>query len=210
MKRLVIVGGAPIGDYQRIRSKIKEDDFFIYCDCGLKHQAQLQRKPDLIIGDFDSYKKPDTDIETIVLPVEKDDTDTFYAVKEGIKRGFKDILLLGVTGGRLDHTLGNLSALLYMYRNNVNGYIADDYSFMQAIGDKKVYLSGDIQYFSLLNIYGDVDGLSIKNAKYQLNNKSVTGGTSLCVSNELIEGKTAEIVVKNGNMLLVQIEVKGI
>lgn len=39
-------------------------------------------------------------------------TDTVYAMKEAIKRGFDTFLLIGVVGGRLDHTLGNVSMLL--------------------------------------------------------------------------------------------------
>lgn len=49
---------------------------------------KLGIKPDLIIGDFDSSDVPDTDIKTIILPVRKDDTDTFFAVKYAIKQGF--------------------------------------------------------------------------------------------------------------------------
>ena len=86
MKRCVIVGGAEIRTYERVRSYFRPDDFFIYCDCGLRHQAGLEREPDLIIGDFDSHEKPETDRETIVLPVKKDDTDTVYAAKEALRR----------------------------------------------------------------------------------------------------------------------------
>ena len=66
------------------------------------------------MGDFDSYENPDLETETIVLPCEKDDTDTAFAVKEALKRGFQDFLLVGVIGERLDHTLGNVSLLLML------------------------------------------------------------------------------------------------
>lgn len=39
------------------------------------------------MGDFDSHNNPNLDVETIVLPCEKDDTDTVFAVKEALKRG---------------------------------------------------------------------------------------------------------------------------
>lgn len=68
MARCVIVGGAGIGCYQRIRDSLREDDWFVYCDGGLNHQRELGRKPDLIVGDFDSHERPVTDTETIVLP----------------------------------------------------------------------------------------------------------------------------------------------
>ena len=114
MARCVIVGGAGIGCYQRIRDSLREDDWFVYCDGGLNHQRELGRKPDLIVGDFDSHERPVTDTETIVLPREKDDTDTVYAVKEAIRRGFRDFLLIGAVGERFDHTFGNVSLLLYL------------------------------------------------------------------------------------------------
>ena len=82
MRRCVIVGGADIGNYDCIRSSLLEDDFIVFCDSGLKHLEALQVKPGLIVGDFDSHDNPHLDVETIVLPCEKDDTDTVFAVKE--------------------------------------------------------------------------------------------------------------------------------
>ena len=114
MKRCVIVGGADIGRYDRIRACLQADDFYICCDSGLKHREGLGIAPDLIVGDFDSYENPHLEAETIVLPCEKDDTDTVFAVKEALERGFQDFLLIGVIGGRLDHTLGNVSLLLML------------------------------------------------------------------------------------------------
>ena len=44
MKRCVIVGGAPIGRYDRILPLLREDDYVIYCDSGLKHVEELGRQ----------------------------------------------------------------------------------------------------------------------------------------------------------------------
>ena len=91
MSRCVIAGGAEIRDYERMRSYLRADDYIIYCDSGLRHMAGLGRHPSLIIGDFDSADRPDIDVETIVLPVAKDDTDTMHAVKVGIEKGFTSV-----------------------------------------------------------------------------------------------------------------------
>ena len=99
MRRCVIIGGAGIGRYDRIRNCLRQDDWFVFCDGGLRHLDALGVKPDLIVGDFDSSARPETDTETIVLPREKDDTDSVYAVKEAVRRGYTDFLLVGVTGG---------------------------------------------------------------------------------------------------------------
>ena len=98
MKRCVIVGGADINNYEYIKSCLRNDDFIVFCDSGLKHLESLQVNPGLIVGDFDFHDNPHLGVETIVLPCEKDDTDTVFAVKEAIKRGFDDFLLIGVVG----------------------------------------------------------------------------------------------------------------
>ncbi len=137
-QRCVIIGAAEIQNYEKIKKHFRNGDYYIYCDAGLKHQEKLGVWPDLIIGDFDSYAKAEMEQkyqcvgvasmpadantaacgdapELIVLPCEKDDTDTVFAVKEALRRGFADFLLVGVIGQRLDHTLANVSILYMLY-----------------------------------------------------------------------------------------------
>ena len=139
LKRCVIVGQAEIKDYKRVKSYLKDDDFFVYCDGGLKHMENLSAKPDLIIGDFDSYENPKMDVETIVLPCVKDDTDSAYALKCCIERGFKEFLFVGCIGQRLDHTLGNLFLLIMLKEKGLSGVMLDDYSEMTFVDDKGAY-----------------------------------------------------------------------
>ena len=56
-KRCVIIGGANITDYEKIRPYLSGEDFYIYCDSGLKHRKGLKAEPDLIVGDFDSWQE---------------------------------------------------------------------------------------------------------------------------------------------------------
>lgn len=204
MKRCVIVGGADINNYEYIKSGLHNDDYIIFCDSGLKHLESLQVKPGLIVGDFDSHDNPDLDVETIVLPCEKDDTDTVFAVKEAIKRGYNEFLLIGVIGARLDHTLGNVSILLYLDSLGKKGTIIDDYSEMEIVSSEPVYIDDSFAYFSLLNIYGIAKGITIENAKYPLNNAEITCEYQYGVSNEVTPGMTAKVTVKEGKLLLIK------
>lgn len=165
MRRCVIVGGADINNYDYIRKQLCEDDFIVYCDSGLKHLEALRISPSLIVGDFDSHENPHLDVETIVLPCEKDDTDTVFAVKEAIKRGFGDFLLIGVIGARLDHSLGNVSILLYLDSQGIKGKIIDDYSEMELVSSEPAYIDDSYSFFSLLNVSGTARGITIENAK---------------------------------------------
>ena len=205
VERCVIVGGADIKNYGFIREKLYADDYVVFCDSGLKHLEQLQAKPSLIVGDFDSHENPHLDVETIVLPCEKDDTDTVFAVKEAIKRGFEDFLLIGVVGARLDHTLGNVSILLYLDSLGKKCCIIDDYSEMEIVSDEPVSICYQYSFFSLLNITGCAKGITITGAKYPLVDAEISCEYQYGVSNEVLPGETATVSVKHGKLLLIRI-----
>lgn len=204
MKRCVIVGGADINNYDYIRSRLCVDDYIVFCDSGLKHLEDLQVKPSLIVGDFDSHDNPHLDVETIVLPREKDNTDTVFAVKEALKRGFENFILIGVVGARLDHTLGNVSILLYLDSIGKKGIIIDDYSEMEIVSKEPAYIEDSYAFFSLLNVSGTAKGITIENAKYLLNNAEITCEYQYGVSNEVLTGKTAKISILEGKLLLIK------
>ena len=209
MSRAVIVGGAEIRRCGSVRAYLREDDFFIYCDSGLRHMAALGRDADLIVGDFDSHENPHAAVETIVLPHEKDDTDTYFAAKEALRRGFRDFLLLGAAGARLDHTLGNLGLLMMLDEAGAKALLVDDYSEMEIVSRSPALVSDRFPYFSLLNISGTAKGVCVRGAKYPLENVELPCDTSLGVSNEPLPGRTAEIRVGEGRLLLVRVRQAG-
>ncbi len=201
--RCVIVGGAEIKNYELIKKYFSPEDFFIYCDCGLKHEKNFGIKPDLIIGDFDSHDMPQDLSNVIILPVIKDDTDTIFAVKEAMKRGFDDFILVGVTGGRQDHNLGNIYALLMLAEKNKNALIVDDYSEIKLIkANEKIKIKRGWKFFSLINISGTAKGISIKGAKYNLENAEITPDFQYGISNEVL-GDYAEVFLSEGSLLLI-------
>ena len=207
--RAVIVGGAKIKDYEFVSSYFKENDYFIYCDSGLIHEdrfmSMYDTSADLIIGDFDSYENPNRSVETIVLPHEKDDTDSVFAIKEAIKRGFDEVLMVGVIGDRLDHGLVNVYALIMLKENNVTGVIVDDYSEMTLLGKNTPgFVDDKWSYFSLITIAGPAKGVTIKNAKYELDNAEITPSHQYATSNEPIKGMVAEIDVKESYLVLIK------
>jgi thiamine pyrophosphokinase len=205
MKRCVIVGGADINNYYRVAEFLDDDDYFVYCDSGLRHLESLGYEPDLIVGDWDSHEKPDIDAEIITLPHIKDDTDTFYAVKECVKRGFEEFILIGMIGGRFDHSLGNSSMLLYLDGLCKKAMIIDDWSVMTVVSRETAFVEDKYPYFSLLSVDGEASGISIRNALYELSYARIGADYQLGISNEVIPGKTAEISIASGRMLLIKI-----
>ena len=217
MKKCVIIGGAQIRDYDRACSFIDEEDYVIYCDSGLRHMEAFGIRPSLVIGDFDSHENPHMDVETITLPVAKDDTDTMYAVKTGISRGFRDFVLLGVIGGRLDHTLVNLYALYYLDSHGCKVIAADDYSEIEVISSRpadpgeipqsipgKAFVDDSFKFFSLVNMTGTARGITIRGAKFCVEDAEITSEYQYATSNEVLPGCRAEITVREGRLLLIR------
>ena len=210
MKRCVIVGGAGVKEYEKVRGALREDDVFVFCDCGLKHMEALGVKPDLIVGDFDSHENPHMEAETIVLPRAKDDTDTVFAAKEMMKRGFEEFLLVGVIGDRLDHTLANVSILLMLDTACKRAKAIDDFSEMEIISAAegrpgRASIEDRYPYFSLLNITGEDGGITIRGAKFPLENGQIDCDYQYAVSNEVLPGKTAEVTIEKGRLLLIRV-----
>lgn len=212
-RRVVIIGAAAIGNYERVASYLQTDaDFCIYCDGGLHHQRELEAccgrslQPHLVVGDFDSHPAPkEPDYPVITLPREKDDTDTWFAVKEALRRGFTRFLLLGVAGQRLDHTMANLSILLHLHNRGASALLVDDFSEMEVVGKKPVQVTADFAYFSLLNIGGEAKGITIRNAQYPLDGAEISCTYQYAVSNQVLPGTVAEITVEQGNLLLLRV-----
>ncbi len=210
MKQCVIVGGASIRRYEELLPYPEKDAFYIYCDSGLRHAERLGHAPDLIVGDFDSGENPHSGTETIVLPVEKDDTDTMFAVKEGIRRGFDDFLMFGVTGDRLDHTLVNVGALLLLDRSGIRGRIVDDYSEMEIVSPDgpssgTALIDDSCRYFSLLCVAGMARDITVEDAKYTMTGGFVMPEYQYCTGNEVLPGKTARVSVRDGVLLLIRV-----
>ena len=144
-------------------------------------------------------------METIILPCEKDDTDTVFAAKEAVKRGFDSFLLIGAAGARLDHTLGNVSILLKLHALGREALLVDDYSEMEIVSKNPVYIDDSYPFFSLLNITGRARGITVKNAKYPLQGAEIDCTYQYGISNEVLPGDRAVVSVEEGELLLIKV-----
>ena len=203
MKRCIIYAA---GTFYGLREPPREGDLQIAADAGLHLCERLGVRPDVVLGDFDSMDVRQAPANCIRVPVEKDDTDTMLALREGLRRGCDTFYLYGATGGaRLDHTLGNVSILLYLDSLGKKAEIVDDYSEMQIVSKDEVSIEDKYPFFSLLNITGCARGITIRDAKYPLDGAEITCEYQYGVSNEVLPGKTAKISVRDGKLLLIKI-----
>ena len=204
MRRCVIFGGGELKDIRFTQSLLREDDYIVCADRGYAYCAAMGRKPDLILGDFDSYNgKLPPGCEVLRYPIEKDDTDTMLAVKEAIRREFADILMLGMLGGRLDHTLANLQTLLYLRRHGARGYLYDNDFVWTAVENETITVEQTVEW-GLLSVFclgAPASGIDEKGVQYPLSHASLSAEFPLGVSNHIIEPK-ARITVRKGALIV--------
>ena len=204
MSRCVILSAGPVEDSERLRPLLKTDDWIIAADGGGRLAAALGVKPAVLVADFDSSAPPDTggDTEIVRLPTEKDWTDTQAAAMLALDRGYRDFLLLGCTGGRLDHTLANIAVLLYLLRRGADALMADERNFLRLYGPGRSRVERRAGYkLSLFPYGGEVEGITVKNVRYPLEKARLTPDNSLGVSNEFLENP-AEISFDKGVLMV--------
>jgi thiamine pyrophosphokinase len=87
----------------------------------------------------------------------------------------------------------------------VHAAAVDDYSEMEIVSRHTAYVSDKYAYFSLLNISGTAQGITVQNAKYPLTDAEITCEYPYGISNEPLPGKVAQVTVKTGRLLLVKV-----
>lgn len=202
-----ILGGFTQEFSLEILNRITEEDFVICADKGVILAKQYNINPDLIIGDFDSYKGDlPFKCNVIRLPEEKDDTDLHYATKKAIKMGFKNVVLSGVTGGRLDMTLATIGTLNFLDTKGVNAKVLDHsqqiYITHSLLTVKKPKFDSHLSVFPI----GDrAEGVSIKGAKYSASNLTLTQVFPIGVSNSFLQN-SVQISVEKGSVIILLVK----
>ncbi len=183
--------------------KLQEDDFIICADGGLDLALSENIKPNLYVGDKDSTYKS-YDCEQIVLPAQKDDTDTMAALKIALKRGFHECVIVGGIGGRLDQTLANIQVLAYALKNDMHAQLRDANNrvfLLKSASESITYKKGF--YLSVLAYSPVCRGVSVSEVEYPLENTVITANYPLGVSNR-ITGNRAVVSVSDGTLLIIQ------
>lgn len=199
-----ILGAMEIGDL-RIRPGVV--NLVIAADAGMRHLAALGLDAGLIVGDFDSLGEiPKEEDRLVVHPVEKDDTDTILAVREGLARGFHEFVIAGGIGGRLDHTLANLQTLAFLAKSSGavknHGYLIGNGKVITLLSDESVTFHAEHRGILSLFCVGDSAEVTIEGLKYPLDRYPMTSDFPIGVSNEFI-GKESKITVRNGRVWMI-------
>jgi len=208
---VIVSGGAIEVGFTLTTLRSKETTCVIGVDKGLFFLYRHRIKPDYIVGDFDSispeilshYRK--SKVPIYQHKAEKDCTDTELAIRFCVDHGKKDIRILGATGSRLDHVLGNIQCLQIAVEKGVDAQILDPNNRIRLL-NKSWKLKREEAFGSFFSVFPLGEGnipITIKGAKYPLSNHILKANNSLCVSNEFA-AEEIEIMLLWGTVVFVE------
>ena len=209
----------------------RENIRLIAADRGLEFFLDYLILPDVVIGDFDSLSEDGKNflemqnedipyggmlewklqkgegkvVEVVRLRPEKDDSDTQSAMNYAIQNGAKEIVILGVTGNRVDHLMANFGLLILAQKQDTEVALADLYNYMKLIPSGTILKKAEQfgKYMSFFPLGGDVTGLTLEGFKYPLDKYHLTTADSgLTVSNEISE-EYAKVTYESGTLLMI-------
>lgn len=149
-------------------------DLIVCCDGAAEKLAAHGQEPGIIIGDLDSVspelKRKYKSI--LVTDGDQETNDLTKAVKWCVSQGIKEVVILGATGVREDHTLGNIS-LLADYNNDIKAIMLTDTGSFRVFNHTVTIESSPGQQVSLFSLD---PGLAVTSSglRYPLQNLKLT------------------------------------
>ena len=198
-------------------------DQVIAADRGLLFCERHGFIPRYIVGDFDSAggedpgitgrlaeyeKRPD--VTVCRYPSHKDQTDTQIAAALAAELGWRSFFVLGGTGTRLDHVLGNLQVMEQMARRGIEMVLVDPHNRIRMLaGESRLRIlrekapGGGRGVFSLVPWGGPAEGVTLTGMEYPLQNALLRTDDALGISNEIRE-EEATVSVRKGSLLVIE------
>jgi thiamine pyrophosphokinase len=209
----VIAANGVLIEPMRVSSLIQPDDLVIAADGGAAHLVASGVWPQVVVGDMDSLtgdlaaELAEGGAKFIEYPEDKAQTDLELALRFALSQNPDEVLLVGLTGGRLDQTLSNLLVLTKPEWEAARLIIGNgqDTAYLMRDQDEIVLNSSQGDIVSLIPLSGVVSGVKTEGLQWSLENASLEFGTTLGISNKMISQR-ARVSMMAGTMLLVHRE----
>jgi thiamine pyrophosphokinase len=207
-KRVVIFSGGLL--QPTLLNMLDHNDFIIGADRGALFLIEHGVTPHLSVGDFDSvdeeeFAKIKIHSNNVIScdAVNKDLTDTELALEIAIEHQPSEIVMLGVTGTRLDHTLSNIHLLMLGMQAGIPTSICDNNNYITLSDSSSNVQQRGYTYVSLLPLTPEVTGITLSGFQYPLKDATLRIGQSLGVSNRLTSSE-GTVHIKSGLLLIIQ------
>lgn len=131
---------------------LKQAQYVVCCDGAANEYINQGFEPQIIVGDGDSLSNDNKArfVDKIYYSSDTETNDLTKAVELCIRHRKKNILIIGATGEREDHTLGNIS-LLMDYMDKVEVQMVTDHGVFTPVNTDASYESYPGQTVSIIN-----------------------------------------------------------
>lgn len=200
---LIFAGGdTPL---PRIIGDLPRGDFVVAADGGYDTALEFGYAVDALVGDFDSISEVDIPEHVVVErhPVDKDATDLELAMTLVARETPSRVVVVGASGGRLDHELAVAGLLCSENWANIEeiDWISNRGYAHVVRGGRMIH--GDVgALVTLVPMHGDAVGVSTKGLRWALQGETLPAGTTRGVSN-VMEAPVASIQIESGCLLVV-------
>jgi thiamine pyrophosphokinase len=208
MPRLIIFVNGLVPELESARQILQPGDVLCAADGGTRHALELGLIPSIVIGDLDSLGSDDRfwlasqSVEFQQFSRDKDETDLELAIQYGLQAGYREILIVGGLGGRIDQTLGNLSMLTNPELDTLD--IRMDDGVEEAFFTRRRCgirgRRGD--RVSLIPWGGEVTGITTRGLRWPLRSETLFPDRTRGISNEMSRDQ-ATIQLKSGLLLVI-------
>lgn len=208
MKALIISNGE-IEDLDLLKKASENVDFVLCADGGANYAIKASVKPDLVVGDLDSIdldvlnRLKSQNIQLIKFPSKKDNTDTELALNYLIEKGYDEIILTGVIGSRIDHTLANMMLLYRLLKLGIKGKIINHKNTIYITDSSLTLKKKEGTFVSVIPVVGTSANVTLKGFEYELNNRIYETSSTLGISNIIAEDE-GHIELKDGVCFVIE------
>lgn len=208
---IFVIAGGSLGshDFFRAQAALFCPDKLVCADGGARHLKNMGLTPQVIIGDMDSLTPEilahfmERGSRISRHPREKKETDTQLALEYAWQLLPREVRIYGGMGGRIDHTLANISLLAAGANKGVPTKLVDEWCEVSVI-TKSTAIEGLIgQTVSLLPLASPAAGIDLKGFAYPLDGGRMELGAPYGISN-LLAADRAVVSIATGSLLLVK------
>ena len=200
MHAVIVSNGFPPSK-ELLDEELASADLIIGADGGGNTLLTNDFIPDVVIGDMDSFKKPETVSFEIIQDPDQETNDLEKALSLALYRDMETCIVLGAFGQRMDHSLKNLSVLKRFHSSFKQLLFKDERQSAQLVSStfKAELPVGSI--VSLFPLSGKVTGITTKGLKYPLKDEVLENGERDGTSNENIE-REFSIEIESGDLVV--------
>ncbi|MCG8550623.1 MAG: thiamine diphosphokinase [Desulfobacterales bacterium] len=207
--KTVIVANGSLCQTKGLLDRIQQADMVIAADGGAVHLHQMGIVPGIIIGDLDSipgdilsfFKEKQVKISK--YPARKDQTDMELCLEYAIHSGCTDLVIMGATSTRLDHTLANIFILRRLADQGIPTTIMDAHNDIHIVVSQLTLTGRPGDLLSVIPVSDHIQGLTLEGLEYPLTNQSLCMGSTMGISNVFTQNKAC-INLKSGAVLVIK------